>query len=364
MDLSVFLKNELLQNGFDTAGSDSHIVPVVLGSNETALAFAANLQARGYGVRAIRPPTVPDGTARLRMSLTAKHTQPMLADLVGALVQIRKEIAPGFGDAPFLDECGSMNGAKNGFFVTGTDTGVGKTVLSALLVAALDAVYWKPVQTGVVEGTDSESVRMWAEIPEERLLPERYCFDPPVSPHLAARDAGVRIDLDSFEFPDAPAGRTWIVEGAGGVMVPLNERDLMVDLMRHLGLPVVIAARTALGTINHTLLTLAALRSADLDIRGVVLIGAENTENRRAIEHYGDIPVIGHIPVLERIDRAALLDVFSKNFDRAAFQEPGRLQATPHPTHERAQHASLAPLYARRCGSAATSGSPWGRCVP
>jgi 8-amino-7-oxononanoate synthase len=93
-DLGSFLKNELQQNGFDTAGSDSHIVPVVLGSNDTALAFAANLQARGYGIRAIRTPTVPAGTARLRVSLTAKLTQPILADLVDALIQIRKEIAP------------------------------------------------------------------------------------------------------------------------------------------------------------------------------------------------------------------------------------------------------------------------------
>jgi dethiobiotin synthase len=212
-----------------------------------------------------------------------------------------------------------MNRPTTGFFVTGTDTGVGKTVLSALLVAALDAVYWKPVQTGVTEGTDRESVRSWAELPEERLLPERFRFDPPVSPHLAAREAGVRISLEAFEFPAAIAGRPWIVEGAGGVMVPLNGRDLMLDLMRHVGLPVVVAARTALGTINHTLLTLAALRQADLKICGVVMIGKENLENRRAIEHYGNIRVIGHIPMLEHINRTALLDVFSKHFDRAAF---------------------------------------------
>jgi dethiobiotin synthetase len=208
----------------------------------------------------------------------------------------------------------------SGFFVTGTDTGVGKTVLSALLVAALDAVYWKPVQTGALEGTDRESVRLWADVPESRLPAESYRFDPPVSPHLAAREAGVQIVLDSIKFPAASKNRPWIVEGAGGVMVPLNERDLMLDLMRHLGLPVIVAARTALGTINHTLLTLAALRSANLDIRGVVLIGAENVENRRAIEHYGNIRVIGHIPVLESIHRAALLDVFAAGFNGAAFQ--------------------------------------------
>jgi dethiobiotin synthetase len=213
-----------------------------------------------------------------------------------------------------------MNGPTNGFFVTGTDTGVGKTVLSALLVAALDAVYWKPVQTGVFEGTDRESVRAWAEIPEERLVPEVYRFDPPVSPHLAAREAGVRIALDSIKFSPAHRGRKWIVEGAGGVMVPLNEHDLMLELMRHLGLPIVVAARTTLGTINHTLLTLAALRSAHLDIRGVVLIGEENIENRKAIEHYGKVRVIGHIPVLERIHRAVLLEVFASRFDLSAFE--------------------------------------------
>jgi dethiobiotin synthetase len=206
-----------------------------------------------------------------------------------------------------------------GYFVTGTDTNVGKTVLSALLVAVLDAVYWKPVQTGVLEGTDRESVRVWAEALEERLPPERYRFNPPVSPHLASRAAGVRIDLDEFEFPVAPPGRKWIVEGAGGVMVPLNERDLMRDLMKRIGLPVLVAARTTLGTINHTLLTLAALREERLPICGVVLIGEENIENRCAIEHYGNVRVVGRIPLLKQIHRTALLEVYEKHFDHAKF---------------------------------------------
>jgi dethiobiotin synthetase len=208
----------------------------------------------------------------------------------------------------------------NGFFVTGTDTGVGKTVLSALLVAALDGVYWKPVQTGASEGTDRDSVRLWATCPEERLLLERYYFDRPVSPHLAGREAGLRIALDAFDLPAPVENHPYIVEGAGGAMVPLNERDLMLDLMRRLGLPIVIAARTSLGTINHTLLTLAALRGAQLNVRGVVLIGVGNVENRRAIEYYGKVRVIGHIPVLEKIHRAALLEVFANNFDQQAFE--------------------------------------------
>ena len=207
-----------------------------------------------------------------------------------------------------------------GFFVTGTDTGVGKTVLSALLTAALDAIYWKPVQTGSIEGTDRETVQRLAEIPDERIAPECYVFAPPVSPHLAARLAGVRIELDRIRPPLAVAARSWIVEGAGGALVPLNERDMMTDLMRHLALPVVVASRTALGAINHTLLTLAALRQAGLDVRGVVLIGDENAENRRAIEHFGRAPVFGWIPRLENLSRATLLDVFRRHFDARAFE--------------------------------------------
>jgi dethiobiotin synthetase len=208
----------------------------------------------------------------------------------------------------------------SGYFVTGTDTNVGKTVLSALLVAALDARYWKPVQTGVIEGTDRESVRRWAEISEDRLAEEKYRFDPPVSPHLASRLAGIQIHLDDFGLPASPLGARWIVEGAGGAMVPLNERDLMRDLMRRIGFPVVVAARTSLGTINHTLLTLAALRELRLPVCGVVLIGDENTENRRAIEHYGNIRVAGHIPMLEKINRPTLLEVYKNKFDPQAFQ--------------------------------------------
>jgi dethiobiotin synthetase len=206
-----------------------------------------------------------------------------------------------------------------GYFVTGTDTNVGKTVLSALLVAALDAVYWKPVQTGAREGTDREAVRAWSETAEDRLPLERYRFDPPVSPHLASREARMRIALEAFDFPSAPADRKWIVEGAGGVMVPLNERDLMRDLMLRIGFPIIIAARTTLGTINHTLLTLAALGEARLAICGVVLIGDENIENRRAIEHYGHVRVIGQIPMLKKINRATLLGVYEKHFDHRAF---------------------------------------------
>jgi dethiobiotin synthase len=205
------------------------------------------------------------------------------------------------------------------FFITGTDTGVGKTVTSALLCAALGAIYWKPIQTGTREGTDRNAVIRMARLPQSKALPETYRFPPPVSPHLAARRAGVRIDLHKIRLPRIERGENLIVEGAGGALVPINGEQLMVDVMKHLGLPGLLVSRTALGTINHTLLSLAALRSAKLDARGVILVGVRNQENGNAIELYGGVPVLGWIPPLKKLDRAALLRVFKEHFDRKAF---------------------------------------------
>ena len=209
---------------------------------------------------------------------------------------------------------------SSGFFITGTDTGVGKTVVSALLCAALDAIYWKPIQTGTREGTDRETVRKLAQLPPTRTRPESYRFAPPVSPHLAARRAGVRIELRKIEMPGIAPAECLIAEGAGGVLVPINETQLMTDLMKHLKLPVLLVCRTSLGTINHTLLSLAVLRAARLRVQGVVMVGKQNDENRKAIEHYGEAQVIGTVPILPSIDRAALRRVFRKNFDRKVFE--------------------------------------------
>jgi dethiobiotin synthetase len=203
------------------------------------------------------------------------------------------------------------------YFITGTDTNVGKTVLSALLCAALPARYWKPIQTGAVEGTDRQQVISWAGISQEQALPETYIFDDPVSPHLAAERAGKEIRLDAISLPcdSLPL----VVEGAGGVLAPINPREFIADLIVHLRMPVVLAARSTLGTINHTLMSLQVLRFYQIEVRGVVLIGPENSENRRAIEHYGKIQVIGQIPALKNINRHALCEVFAENFQREAF---------------------------------------------
>ena len=203
--------------------------------------------------------------------------------------------------------------------VTGTDTGVGKTVVSALLCAALDGIYWKPVQTGSREGTDRETVRRLAALDAGDEIPEAYCFPEPVSPHLAAEWNGVRIRLDAIRRPLLPETKWLIVEGAGGVLVPLNDSEFIVDLIKHLGFPVVLVARTALGTINHTLLSLEALRQRGIPVSGIVLNGEENPDNRKALERYGRVPILGWVPPLPEISRQALRRVFEEHFDKTCF---------------------------------------------
>jgi dethiobiotin synthetase len=209
---------------------------------------------------------------------------------------------------------------SKGFFITGTDTNVGKTVLAALLCAALPGRYWKPIQTGASEGTDRERVNSWAGLDEDQALPESYVFDDPVSPHLAAQRAGRQIILEEIESPAASSESPLIVEGAGGVMVPINSHQFMTDLMVHLSLPAILAARTTLGTINHTLLSMKCLRCAGIQIAGVVLIGPENRANREAIEHYGKIQVVGSLPMLETINRETLREVYARLFTWEAFR--------------------------------------------
>jgi dethiobiotin synthetase len=207
------------------------------------------------------------------------------------------------------------------FFITGTDTGVGKTTLAALLCAALDAVYWKPIQTGTLEGSDRVAVMRLAGIGTDRTLDEVYKFVPPVSPDLAARWAGVEIDLGRITLPSTMVNDWLVIEGAGGVLVPVNQKQFMLDLMVKLKIPVILAARSGLGTVNHTLLSLAALHAAELQVHGVVLIGDQNRENRETIERFGHVRVIGEIPRLPNLHRTAIMQVFLNHFDRAAFSQ-------------------------------------------
>ena len=186
-----------------------------------------------------------------------------------------------------------------GFFVTGTGTGVGKTVLSASLALARGAGYWKPVQTGL-ESDTAEVQRLTGC----KVLDRGVRLPDPVAPYLAARRIGTRVDLAEV-LAHAPQEGEWIVEGAGGVLVPLNENEMMLDVMERLALPVIVAARTTLGTINHTLLTLDAIRSRGLTVERVVMVGDRDRDNREAIEVYGRVKV-DELPWMEPLTREAL----------------------------------------------------------
>jgi dethiobiotin synthase len=197
-------------------------------------------------------------------------------------------------------------------FITGTDTDVGKTIISALLVLGLGARYWKPIQSGTEEPADAQKIQKMTGLEEEYFLPETYMLKAPLSPHLAARLERVTIDLNEIVLPDIEG--PLIVEGAGGVMVPINDRHFMLDLMKKLSLPVLIVARSTLGTINHTLLTVDKLRHAGLEISGVVLNGPQNSGNKEAIEKYGRVNVLAEVEPLPELTQHILRGAFDYFF--------------------------------------------------
>jgi dethiobiotin synthetase len=192
----------------------------------------------------------------------------------------------------------------SGFFVTGTDTEVGKTLVSAWLLTQLEGTYWKPIQAGTVPTTDSATVQLLAELPVSRVLPEAYLLPEPMAPHEAARRANVAMDMEKLRLP--PHDGLVVVEGAGGLMVPIADGAYMIDLADSLDLPIILVARSTLGTINHTLLSLEAIRRRGLPLAGVVISGPESPHNRAAIERFGQVEVIAEIPFLETVSRDTL----------------------------------------------------------
>lgn len=248
-----------------------------------------------------------------------------------------------------------------GFIVTGTDTGVGKTVFSAALVSALGARYWKPVQAGLDGDTDGETVRRLAAAEPDDIFGEVYRLRLPLSPHLAAEHDGVEIDLGRLALPQsrkpvlatvAPghgaaeatnivslkprarpglaavtggsAGsvqRPLVVEGSGGVLVPLNRQALQVDLFDRWALPVIVVARTSLGTINHTLLTIEALRRRNILTQGVAFVGEANDEVEGDIATFGRVRRLGRLPWLDPLNAATLRRAFEIGFRLEDFQQ-------------------------------------------
>jgi len=192
-------------------------------------------------------------------------------------------------------------------FVTGTDTDAGKTIVSAWLCLHSGADYWKPIQSGHPPDRDADVV---ARLSGAHVHPERHLLRAPLAGYDAAKLEGKRIDIDDFQAPETT--RPLVIEGAGGVLVPINERATTLDLIEHLNVPVIVAARSGLGTINHTCLTLMALRARHLPVIGVVLSGPVNPGNREAIKRMGQTKILGEIPRLDPLCMESLRDVAPK----------------------------------------------------
>lgn len=188
-------------------------------------------------------------------------------------------------------------------FITGTDTHVGKTLISSWITLHTGFSYFKPIQTGLNEGTDSYEVQ---RLSDTKIHPEIYAYQAPLSPHLAAKIENERIDIEKIVLPQE---KNLIIEGAGGVLVPINNTYLMIDLIKKLGAPVILVSRTTLGTINHTLLTLEALKLRDIPVLGVVMNGEKNLQNSHAIASYGQTSILAEFPKLEIVNQNALKNI-------------------------------------------------------
>jgi len=211
---------------------------------------------------------------------------------------------------------------SHGLFITGTDTDVGKTTVAAALMHRFRQTgqlrYWKPVQTGIEGSDDTQMVAKLGNCSGPEVHTSGVRLARPLAPYLAAELSGTRVTISELVklAPQRNNSKRWIAEGAGGVLVPINESEYMTDLMAALGLPVLIVARSSLGTINHTLLSIQSLRHRKLEIAGVVMVGHKNAENRKAIEKYGTIPVIDEMPWFPTLTPETLGRWAAMEFDR------------------------------------------------
>ena len=208
-----------------------------------------------------------------------------------------------------------MSGPR--FIVTGTDTDIGKTVFAAALAGALGASYWKPVQAGLDGETDSQAVARLSPGTATKVLPEAWRLATPASPHLAAEIDGVVIDPGDLNPPDVHG--PLVIEGAGGLLVPLNRRVLTIDLFARWGLPTILCARTSLGAINHALLSLQALTAWNVPLAGVVFIGDEMVDTQATIAAFSGARILGRLPRLDPLSPESLRTAFAANFNLADF---------------------------------------------
>ncbi|WP_316839659.1 dethiobiotin synthase [Pedobacter gandavensis] len=195
---------------------------------------------------------------------------------------------------------------NNRYFITGIGTGIGKTIVSAILTQKLQADYWKPIQSGDLDQSDSLSIQNLISNTKTIIHPEQYKLSRPLSPHLSARLDGIEINAQALVLPKTD--NHLVIEGAGGLMVPINEKELIMDMIPVLNAKVIVVSQNYLGSINHTLLTLEVLKSKGIQVEGIIFNGEENQESESYIANYSGIPLLGKIPKLTYLDSKSIAE--------------------------------------------------------
>jgi dethiobiotin synthetase len=185
------------------------------------------------------------------------------------------------------------------YFVTAIGTDSGKTLVSAILTEALKADYWKPIQSGQPRDTDAVKELVSNDI--TRFHPETHLFKIPVSPHAAAKYEHLTIQLDDFVLPETT--NEIVIEGAGGILVPINDNEFVIDVAKELGCPVILVANLYLGSINHTLLTVDYLKRNQIPVKGIIFNGESNIESETIIEKHSGYKVLLRLPKLSMINK-------------------------------------------------------------
>ena len=195
-----------------------------------------------------------------------------------------------------------MNDIKNKFqfVICGTDTDIGKTLISAFFVRGLNSFYWKPIQSGIESETDSQAVERLSEVNKSKILNEAYIFREPVSPHWAAEIDQKIINFDLLNLPNVDG--SLIVETAGGLMVPITRNNLQIDLIKKWNIPVILVCKSGLGTINHTLLSIEALNKRNINVLGLIINGDKHLDNPKTLTEFSSLPIIAEFPYIQKID--------------------------------------------------------------
>ena len=201
---------------------------------------------------------------------------------------------------------------KSQFVICGTDTDIGKTLISSFFVRGLNSFYWKPIQSGIGSETDSQAVERLSKVNKSKIIKEAYIFTKPVSPHWAAEIDKKVINFQQLNLPNVDG--SLIVETAGGLMVPITRNYLQIDQIKQWDIPVILVCKSTLGTLNHTLLSIEALKKRNIKILGLVINGEKHLDNPKTLTEFSSIPIIAEFPYLQKIN-SNILDIMWKELD-------------------------------------------------